>query len=472
MPRECNMGVVGHCCDGLSRYLALAEGGILFVSVYIALYLRIGMDPASLAAHDVGAIWPDALTFTLAMLGCMTATGLYNPRLRERLEGITIRLLMAMLMGTLILSAFYYLFLDLFLGRGVLALALLCAFTGIVVLRALLGKRLERPEYQRRAVVLGAGQNAASVLRLRRRTDLIGLYIVGFIPVAGDDVQIPAERQLTVDGGLADWAGRNAVDEIVVAPDERRQTLDMAELMSCSAAGVLVTDVNSFIERETGCLSINRMTPGWFAFSKGIHSPPVAGTLKRGFDIAVSLVVLLLALPLIVGAALALWLESGRRGPILYRQVRVGHNGEPFQLLKFRSMCEDAEKPGEARWAERNDPRVTPVGRVLRRFRIDELPQLLNILRGDMSFVGPRPERPEFVGRLSDACPHYRDRHRVKPGLTGWAQIRYPYGATEADAFRKLEFDLFYVKNRNLLYLDLLILLQTAEVVLWGRGVR
>jgi len=465
------MSFLGRYYNQLSAFTPALEALILYLSVHLGVYLRIGSGDQLLAAHGIHAVWPEALMFTVVMLLGMTATGLYNQRLRERLEGIIVRLLLGFLFGTLVLVALYYAFVDVGLGRGILALALMSSFVGVVIVRALLGKLLDEPQNLRRVLVLGTGCKAESITCLRRRTDLIGLQVVGFVPVNDETSAIPEHRLIRLDEDLAAWVGRHGIDEIVVAPDERRNTLNMDALMTCRAKGVAVTDFNSFLERETGCLQLNNMTPGWFAFSNGIRSPLVGDRLKRLFDIAVSLVVLILASPLIAGAALALWIESSGKGPILYRQKRVGLNGLEFEVLKFRSMCADAEKPGEARWAERNDPRVTRVGAVLRRFRIDELPQLYNVLRGEMSFVGPRPERPEFVAHLEQSCPHYADRHRVKPGLTGWAQIRYAYGASEEDAYRKLQYDLYYVKNRSLFF-DLVILLQTAEAVLWGRGVR
>ncbi len=465
------MSVLGRYYNELLRFVPLLEALILYSAVYAGAYLRLGEALPEGINEEHAVIWPEALTFTVVLLLAMTAMGLYNKRLRERLEGIVIRLVLAFAVGIMILTVFFYAFMDMFLGRGVFALALLTAFVGIVIVRAFLGKLLEEPQNLRRIVVLGTGHNAASLTRLRRRTDLIGLRIVGFIPVNGESAEIPDGSRLEIEGRLSDWVRDQGVDEVVVAPDERRQTLDMHELMSCRAQGVGVTDLNTFIERETGCLQLGAMTPGWFAFSNGLNSPLVSDRLKRLLDVGVSLAVLVVTSPLIAAAALAIRLESGRQGPILYRQTRVGRHGHPFQVLKFRSMCNDAEQPGEARWAQQNDPRVTRVGAVLRRFRIDELPQLFNVLRGEMSFVGPRPERPEFVEPLEQSCPHYADRHRVKPGLTGWAQIRYPYGASEQDAFQKLQYDLYYVKNRSL-YLDLVILLQTAEAVLWGRGVR
>lgn len=466
------MSVLGRYYNELFRFVPLIEGLILFCSIYIGSWLRLGdrLQSQGVAAEQ-GAIWVEALVFAIVLLISLTAMGLYNIRLRERLEGVIIRLVLAFLVGTMCLTVLFYVFTDMFLGRGVLALSLLTAFAALVILRAFLGRLLDEPQNRRRIVVLGTGNSASSITRLRRRTDLIGLTLVGFIPVNGEERKVPDERVVTPDGPLSDWVHSRAIDEIVVAPDERRRNLDMSELMSCRAGGVGVVDLNTFIERETGSLMLDCMTPGWFAFSNGIHSLAINDRVKRLFDIAISVAVLAVTSPLTAAAMLAIWLESGRQGPIFYRQTRVGRNGELFDVFKFRSMCNNAEQPGQARWAQRNDPRVTRVGAVLRRFRIDELPQLFNILRGEMSFVGPRPERPEFVESLKQSCPHYADRHRVKPGLTGWAQIRYPYGASEEDAFRKLQFDLYYVKNRSL-YLDLVILLQTAEVVLWGHGVR
>lgn len=465
------MSVLGRYYNELLRFAPLIEGLILFVAVYVGAILRLGDVGLTPGGGEQAVIWPEALTFTVVLLVAMTTMGLYNKRLRERMEGIIIRLVLAFVVGTVLLALLFYALDHMLIGRGVLGLSLLTAFFGIVIVRSVMAKALSEPENLRRIVVLGTGRNAASLTQLRRRTDLIGLRIIGYIRVNGETSDIPEDRKIELEGRLSDWVAARGIDEIVVAPDERRKTLDMDELMTCRARGVLVSDLNTFVERETGCLQINQMTPGWFAFSNGLNTALVGDRVKRLLDIGASLAVLLPASPLILAAAIAIRLESGRGQPILYRQTRVGRNGEPFQLFKFRSMCCDAEKPGEARWAERKDPRVTRVGAILRRFRIDELPQLFNVLRGDMSFVGPRPERPEFVSSLEQNWAHYADRHRVKPGLTGWAQIRYPYGATEQDAFEKLRYDLYYVKNRSL-YLDLVIMLQTAEVVLWGHGVR
>ena len=233
----------------------------------------------------------------------------------------------------------------------------------------------------------------------------------------------------------------------------------------------MISDLASFYERETGRVSLDGLLASRLAFSSGLGSSYIGDRVKRVFDLVVSVVLLVVTSPIMLLTALAIGIESGFRAPILYCQRRVGANDEEFEICKFRSMVPDAEGDGGARWATADDDRITRVGRFIRRYRIDELPQILNVLRGEMSFVGPRPERPEFVRHLENIFPHYADRHRVKPGLTGWAQIRYAYGASDEEALDKLQYDLYYVKNRSL-YLDLTILLQTAEVVLWGRGAR
>ncbi|WP_067561405.1 TIGR03013 family XrtA/PEP-CTERM system glycosyltransferase [Halofilum ochraceum] len=454
----------------LFDWLPVLEGFLLVGAVYLAVLIRVGTDPSEIRT-SIGPVWPEAVVFSAALLVSMTAVGLYNRRLRDGLEGIVVRIVLAFAGGTTLTALIYYAFPQIFLGRGVLFIALALGFLAVLILRAEILGIARYEEGKRRVLVLGAGQRAEVLSRLRRRTDLIGLRIVGYVRHANDRLAVPESELVELDAPLSTWAIDHGIDEIVVGPDERRQNLDMHQLLLCRAHGMVVSDVATFYERETGRVSLDILLPSWLAFSTGFHSSFIGDRVKRLFDIVVSLSLLILASPLILLAALAVWIESGFRGPILYRQARVGTNDTVFQVLKFRSMRPDAEADGTARWATAGDDRVTSVGRILRRYRIDELPQIFNVLRGEMSFVGPRPERPEFVDHLEGIFPRYADRHRVKPGLTGWAQIRYPYGASDRDAFEKLQYDLYYVKNRNL-QLDLTILLQTAEVVLWGKGAR
>jgi sugar transferase (PEP-CTERM system associated) len=265
-------------------------------------------------------------------------------------------------------------------------------------------------------------------------------------------------------------ATKYQVEEIVVGIRERRGgALPMRELLDCKLEGIDITDLSSFFERETGQVQLDSLNPSWMVFSDGFCRSSYRNIVKRGFDIAASLTLLLMTFPIMLLTALLIMLETGK--PILYRQVRVGECGEPFEVLKFRSMCVDAESSGMPQWAKNNDERATHVGRVIRLLRIDELPQIFNVLRGDMSFVGPRPERPYFVQELTKHIPFYANRHSVKPGITGWAQINYPYSASVEDAREKLQYDLYYAKNHSL-FLDLIILVQTAQVILFGKGAR
>jgi sugar transferase (PEP-CTERM system associated) len=286
----------------------------------------------------------------------------------------------------------------------------------------------------------------------------------------GDTVSAPADRLVLRPDDLYRWSVDNDIDEIVVAMDDRRQGFPMHELLECRLSGIEVLELPSFLERETGKVRLDVLNPSWIIFGEGFRASPTQQVLARGLDVFASLGLLILASPLMLLAMLAIKLEDGRQAPLFYRQKRVGFHGRVFDVLKFRSMRLDAEKHG-AVYATQNDPRVTRVGLLMRKMRVDELPQLLNVLRGEMSFVGPRPERPEFVCDLEQKIPYYRERHTVKPGITGWAQLCYPYGSSERDTVEKLQYDLYYVKNRSLLF-DLAILVQTVEVVLWGKGAR
>ena len=450
--------------------LPFGEGLAAFGAVYLAVALRFGLDPAAVRL-SIGPIWPEALAFAAITLVALTGVGLYNRRLRDGIEGTLVRIVVALGFATSGLVLLYYAIPGIFLGRGVLALALLIMGAALVAIRIQVLRLSANFLGKRRVLVLGAGRRAATLEQLRRRTDLVGLRIVGYVEHRGDTVSVPPEKIVTIEGDFVDWVRAQDVDEILVAPDERRMTMNIHELLLCRRAGVLISDLPTFYERETGRLPLDTVLPVALSFDAGMRSSFLGDRLKRMFDILIAVTLLLLAAPVMLLAALAIWLESGCRGPILYRQCRVGADETEFFVLKFRSMRPDAEADGQARWATTDDPRITRVGAFIRRYRIDELPQIYNVLRGEMSFVGPRPERPEFVRQLEQRFASYADRHRAKPGLTGWAQINYPYGASDEDAFRKLQYDLFYVKHRGLL-LDLTILLQTAEVVLWGRGAR
>lgn len=449
--------------------LWLIELLVIVLAVTAAVWLRFLHDPEG--RMDFAASAP-IRTFLVAIVTtvAMASFGLYQVHIRFNRMDFLLRLLLAFGFGGVTLLVLYYVIPQTYIGRGVLVIALALGILGISMVRLVSMELLGWDALKRRVLVLGAGNTADMInQRLRRTSDRRSFAIMGFVPVAAQPVVVAHDLLVQTQGRLLELARSMQVHEIVVGPDERRGGLPMDELLECAQAGVLVNDIGTFIEREIGSITLNIAEPSSLVFSGGFdHSLP-ARVSKRLFDLIAASVLLLVSWPVMILVALAVALESGF--PIFYRQTRVGQGGQCFDLIKFRSMRVDAENDGVARWASKDDDRSTKVGRFIRSTRLDELPQLFNVLRGTMSFVGPRPERPQFVDMLSKEIRFYNVRHSVKPGLTGWAQLRYPYGASVRDAEEKLKFDLFYVKNRGLLF-DLMILLQTVEVVLFRRGAR
>lgn len=449
--------------------LGLIEFLILFFSVYLGVWIRFADAP--LERLEVEPVGLKALLFGMVMIFIMAGVGLYQRHFREGLVGVLLRVAVSAILGFALMSFIFYAFPSTFLGRGAFGIAEGIAVVGILAARAVFFRLVDQDTLKRRILILGAGKRAQHIAMLRRKSDRRGCHIVGYVHVPGEHDVIERELIIRRDTTLLELAQQSKVDEIVVAVEDRRKNFPVHEILDCRMAGIEVVDILTFLERQLGRVMLNLLHPSWLIFSDGFRYGVVRVITKRSFDVTASALVLSVTWPLMVLAALAIIVESGFRGPIFYRQVRVGENWRLFQLIKFRSMRTDAESDGVARWAQKNDSRITRVGAFIRKTRIDELPQLFNVLKGDMSFVGPRPERPTFVEQLSEKIPFYAERHRVKPGITGWAQISYPYGASEQDAVQKLQYDLYYVKNYSV-FLDLLILLQTAEVVMWGRGAR
>jgi sugar transferase (PEP-CTERM system associated) len=449
--------------------LAAAEAVMFFFAPYVAVMLNTGVGWADLGGIG-GPVLPKALLFAGAMFVAMTAMGLYNARQRSRLAGLLTRVAASVAAGVVFSAIVFYFFPSIVLYRGQLVITAALAFGASVIVRIAFDRLLDENLFKRRVLVYGGGRRAGSIARLRRRSDRRGFIVVGYVGADGDDSgAVPSGEKL---GGsdLLQLCRVHQVDEIVVAMDDRRRQFPMDELLECRLEGLEIVELISFLERETGKVRLDVLNPSWMIFSEGFRQGRIHSTLERGFDVVASVGLLLIALPFMLITALAIKLEDGMRSDIFYRQVRVGQYGRPFKLLKFRSMRADAERDG-AVWAQKNDTRVTRVGSFIRLTRIDELPQILNVLRGEMSFVGPRPERPEFVEQLNERIPYYRERHSIKPGITGWAQLCYPYGSSEQDATEKLQYDLFYVKNHSLLFY-LAILVQTVEVIVWGKGAR
>jgi sugar transferase (PEP-CTERM system associated) len=412
---------------------------------------------------------PHLFTFALVLQLAMVGVGVYGVDALQSMRIATARLVVSLGLGVVLLSLVFFLLPAVTFWRSNLFYATAFALFGLFAARVMLGRTLGGEAFKRRIMVLGAGPRAARLEALARR-EHSGFIIAGYVSMNDGPIAVARAVNRADLGNLSDHVVRLGASEVVLALEERRNALPLADLLRIKTTGVHVNEISSFLERETGRVDLDSVNPSWLIFSDGFSSGRrISSAGKRLFDIAVSLAILLFTLPIILLTALAVKLES--KGPAFFRQRRVGLYGQPFEILKLRSMREDAEVGGVAVWAQEDDPRVTRVGSIIRKLRIDELPQAWTVLRGQMSLVGPRPERPQFVADLEARLPYYAERHVVKPGITGWAQINYPYGASIEDARQKLEFDLYYAKNYTP-FLDLLILLQTVRVVIWPEGAR
>lgn len=446
--------------------LGLLDLALLALAGELAWQVRatqIGMDPGPLSERYLPLLGSAAVVW-LAMI----SVGVYGPYALRSLRFASARLLVAISLGIIALA-----FIDFLIGtetfwRSTLLYAMGFAILVLVADRLVLNSFLGSSAFRRRVMVLGAGDRAQRLRELGDKPES-GFAIVSYIAMSEPErvVEEAIAREAIHD--LGRFVENLGVSEVVLALQERRNSLPLNDLLRMKTKGVHVNDFSSFLERETGRVDLDTVNPSWLIFSDGFSSGRMfSSAMKRVFDILASLVLLLLTFPIIAIFALIVKLDS--KGPAFFKQERVGLYGETFHLIKLRSMATDAEKDG-AKWAEANDPRVTRVGRFIRKVRIDELPQTWSVLKGQMSFVGPRPEVPKFVDDLQEEIPFYHERHMVKPGITGWAQINYPYGASTEDSRKKLEYDLYYAKNYTP-FLDLVILLQTVRVILWPEGAR
>lgn len=441
--------------------LALAEVGVLLGAPFLAAGLLQG--------H---VTYSPVLLFASLTFIAMTAMGLHNSRQRSRLLGRLARITLGVVSGAVAVAGVSWVLPNLGIAFPVLLATAAIAIAGSAVVRVIFDRVVDEDVFKRQVLVYGAGKRAGSIAQLRRRSDRRGFNIVGYVTADGDDsASIEPERIIASDQRLNEVCKRLAVDEIVVAMDDRRKSFPTDQLLECRMDGVEISDLATFFERETGKVRLDVLNPSWMIFSTGFRRGRINSMLERICDFVASLMLLLVAWPFMVLTMLAIKIEDGPRASVFYRQKRVGQYGKIFAVLKFRSMREDAEKDGQAQWAAQNDSRVTRVGSLIRKLRVDELPQIINVLKGDMSFVGPRPERPQFVEQLNSRIPYYRERHSIKPGITGWAQLCYPYGSSDKDAAEKLQYDLYYVKNHSLIFY-LAILVQTVEVIVWGKGAR
>lgn len=407
------------------------------------------------------------LSFTVGVELAMIAVGVYGLDALQSVRFAAVRLVVAVLLGMVPVSVLSFSLPGTTLWRSNALYAALIAPTLLVLARLLLGSTLGSEAFKRRVMVLGAGDRAARIKALADKPGA-GFIVCGFIGMNETETAVRGAIRREAIESLSDHVVNLKASEVVLALQERRNALPLQDLLRIKTTGVHVSELSTFLERETGRVDLATASHSWLIFSDGFSSGRFLSTVaKRLFDLAASLLLLVIAAPIILITAVAIRLES--KGDAFYRQKRVGLYGVEFDVIKLRSMRQDAEVAGQAIWAQENDPRVTRVGRFIRMVRIDELPQVWTVLTGRMSFVGPRPERRQFVVGLEQQLPFYAERHMVKPGITGWAQINYPYGASLEDARHKLEYDLYYAKNYTP-FLDLLILLQTVRVLLWPAG--
>ena len=444
---------------------AIGEGALIFSAVFLG-YLLFGRDTV---VDSTPLLIARGILVTSVFQLSLYYFDLYEFSGEQNLYDMANRITQAWGAGCVVIAFSYIVVPAIIISTKIFLLVFLLAYVGVLLWRGVYVLAIEHRLFTTRLLVLGGGEQSARVVRKLEQLRDSGYTVVAQVGEGAAPRLIARHAAVYADTTeLSELARRHRIEVVVVALDDRRGRMPIRELLDCKLAGRNIVNGVSFFEGLTGTVLVEDMNPSWIIFSDGFRKNRRIDLVKRLMDILASSTLMILSLPIALLSALIIWLESP--GGVLYRQQRVGQGGKVFEVIKFRSMHQDAESSGPV-WAMERDPRVTGYGAFMRKTRIDELPQLWNILRKDMSFVGPRPERPEFVQRLQDRIPYYSLRHTVRPGLTGWAQVRYPYGASEEDALRKLEYDLYYVKNMNVL-MDTMIVLQTIKTVLFQKGGR
>jgi sugar transferase (PEP-CTERM system associated) len=438
----------------------------------IATYTRLGSETDSWLTEQ--AAWSKLLLVALTIQMSFYLFDLYDLGKTRSYRRVLLNIALAMPVAIAGLSLLFYVTPSMQLGRGVFLCYVLLALAIVPVWRWLVDWSMGHPEFgvQERVLILGSGDQAIQIARATLERPKAGFHIVGFVDnkpeLVGKSLINPSV--LGVTGEIEGLVERYQVDRIVVAVEDRRGKFPTQELLSLTLSGrIAVEECARYYERLTGKIASEMLRPSWLIFSRGNRYSEIARHVRRVVNFGLAALGFVLSIPLMILTAIVVKLDS--RGPIFYSQERVGKNGRRFRIYKFRSMRLGAEDSCGPVWAEEDDPRITRVGKIIRKLRLDELPQFVNVLRGDMNFVGPRPERPTFVDELSREIPYYSQRHVVKPGVTGWAQIKYPYGASVKDAVEKLRYDLYYIKNQSLL-LDAIIMFETIKIVISGRGGR
>jgi sugar transferase (PEP-CTERM system associated) len=449
----------------------IGEGVLIYASVVLAAFLRFGNLQSSLFSTD---LLSKALVIMVVSQASLYFNELYNLKVTDTYLELGLRLTKAIGIASIALAVIYYVLPSLLVGRGIFFISLLFVVILIVSWRYVYNWILKKKIFTERILLLGSGELSQKILNEVNGHRDSGYQVAGIVsanhnrpPEFPED--IPLFSMYKLDFALCDFPESNHIKKIVVAMDDKRGKLPVQELLRCKMRGMVILEGESFYEKMSGKILAENTKPSWFIYGEGFRKSRLIRFAKRTGDLILATLGLALSLPLTLVIAAAIKLDS--KGSIIYKQERSGENGRIFELCKFRSMIDDAEAECGPIWAEDDDCRVTRVGKVLRKFRLDEIPQMWNVLKGDMSFIGPRPERPEFVEELEKTVPYYSERHTVKPGISGWAQVSYGYGASAEDALEKLKYDLFYIKNISIL-MDFRIILKTIKIVLQQRGAR
>lgn len=452
-------------------YLAIAEAISLVLSLRLAYEAVEYLNPKSQFSEILTPI--SYVIFVVVLTFSSLAMGVYSSLVREGQVNMLLRTLVSFfLLSSAALFFFDFLTIEAFFGQRLIFWGILIATVVIALVRWIFIKVVDAKQVRRHVLFYGAGSKAKKLLsQLLPHQHHLAIDVYACVQSGQEPIEVTEIPVISEPDNWVAFVKEKEISEIVITPDERRRTVGdafpLSQFLDCKLMGVPSCYAQSFYEREMGLIDVELLQPGWMLYSDGFNFSRMSLIAKRVFDLILASIFLLLLWPFMLLTAIAVKLES--KGPALYHQVRVGVHGKTFRIYKFRSMRQDAEKNG-AVWAQKNDNRITRVGAFIRNTRLDELPQIYNVLAGHMSFVGPRPERPEFVQSLSGQIPYYDMRHKVKPGLMGWAQLKYPYGASVEDAKNKLQYDLYYTKNHSFM-MDILIMVQTVEIILLGKGV-
>jgi len=448
----------------------IGEGILIFLAVTLASYFLFGRELGFIGTLEI--IWPKILLISVVTQASLYYHDLYELNAITNAIDLAYKLIQSIGITSISLAIIYFLWPNMIIARWVFFVNLVFLLLFLVCWRLLYAFVLKKKLFTEKALLVGSGELARNILdEITGKKDIS--YNVKSIITREIDQNIKIRANgMSVHYGfenICDLAAAHDAGSVIVALDEKRKVLPYEQLLACKVRGINIIDGESFYERITGKLLVEKINPSWLIFSEGFVKSKTAKFTKRIVGLLMSTLLLVTFAPFLLLIAIAIKLDS--RGPVLFSQERVGANEKIFRLYKFRSMRSDAEKESGPVWAEEDDPRITRVGKVIRRLRIDELPQLWNVFKGDMSFVGPRPERPFFVEKLKKKIPYYKERASVKPGVTGWAQVKYPYGASEEDALEKLKYDLYYIKNMSIV-IDMIVIFRTLKTVILSRGAR